>query len=115
MQFLSTAGRVVDAYLPSDRETGRPRGFAFVEFSSEAEAAAAIRLFNERELGGRTLKVNAAEARPPRTDGPRPPRPFAPPSGPGGFGGGGGNAPSRERPFKAKGSRRGLRARKRSL
>jgi len=99
--LLSAAGTIVDVYLPTDRETGRPRGFAFVQFSSETEAAAAIRLFNARELGGRRLKVNAAEARPPGTDGPHPFRSAGPPPA--------------SRPFKTKGSRRGLRARKRSL
>ncbi len=121
--FLAEAGTVVDVHLPTDRETQRPRGFAFVEFSSEAEAARAIQLFDSREMGGRRLKVNAAEARPP---GPREPRPFRPagtPGGGGGYGagGGGGGGPfgadafPRGKPFKAKGSRRGLRARKRSL
>jgi RNA recognition motif-containing protein len=130
--FLSEAGTVVDAHLPVDRETQRPRGFAFVEFASEAEAARAIQLFDGRELGGRRLKVNPAEARPPA--GPREPRPFRPTGpppasaghgGPGYAGGPGGGYPgaggygadpfSRGKPFKAKGSRRGLRARKRSL
>lgn len=98
--------------LPTDRETGRPRGFAFVEFSSEAEAAEAIRLFNERELGGRKLILNAAEDRR-RGDGPRAARPFSAPLQPTGFGDGG--RPPHGKPFKSKGSRRGLRGRKRSL
>ncbi len=112
----------MNANLPTDRETGRPRGFAFVEFASEAEAAEAIRMFNGRELGGRKLNVNAADDRPRRSDGPRPYRPSGPPAGPddfggGGFGGGGGGAgrPPQGRRFKSKGSRRGLRRRKRSL
>lgn len=131
--FLSEAGTVVDCHLPTDRETQRPRGFAFVEFSSEAEAARAIQLFDSRELGGRRLKVNAAEARPPAGPRePRAPRPFgAPPSGGrpgGGYGGGGGGGYGGAggggggfdpfpggKPIKAKGSRRNLRARKRSL
>ena len=105
--------------LPTDRETGRPRGFAFVEFMSEAEASEAIRLFNARELGGRKLTINMADDRR-RAEGPRPPRVFeGPPAESGGgypFGGGGGlrGAPH-GRPFKTKGSRRGLRGRKRSL
>jgi RNA recognition motif-containing protein len=114
-------GNVVDAYLPSDRETGRPRGFAFVTFSTEAEAEEAIRRFNGREVGGRKLVVNAAEARPPRRPDfaapprgggysapPPPPPPAFDPYGAGDRGG-------RGRPFKTKGSRRGLRGRKRSL
>jgi RNA recognition motif-containing protein len=116
-RLLSEAGNVVDAYLPSDRETGRPRGFAFVTFATEAEAAQAIQRFNGREVDGRKLVVNPAEARPPRRpDGAGPPPRMAgpPPSGDP-FGGGGGSREGRGRPFKAKGSRRGLRGRKRSL
>jgi RNA recognition motif-containing protein len=118
---------VTHVHLGTDRETGRSRGFAFVEFSNEAEAAEAIRRFDGQEIDGRKLRVNTAEDRPRSPGGPRfgpprsdrgpyagmPPRPDAPWGG-GGFGpdafpGGGG------RPFKNKGSRRGLRARKRSL
>lgn len=117
-RLLTEAGSIVDAYLPSDRETGRPRGFAFVTFGTEAEAAEAIRRFNGRDVGGRKLVVNPAEARPPRRDGFGPPRTGGPPSPSSDFfgGGGGGDArPARGRSFKTKGSRRGLRARKRSL
>ena len=107
---MSPAGSVVEVYLPADRETRRPRGFAFVQFATEAEAAEAIRLFHDHEVAGRKLTVNAAEDRPPRHDGPRPPRPMNPDrSAPRGDRPGGG------KPFKRKGSRRGLRARKRSL
>ena len=69
--FCPRPGSVVEVYLPADRETGRPRGFAFVQFGNEAEAAEAIRLFHDREVDGRKLTVNAAEDRPPRRDGPR--------------------------------------------
>jgi len=41
--------------MPADRATGKPRGFAFVEFATEAEANEAIRQFNGRDIGGRTL------------------------------------------------------------
>ncbi len=117
-------------HLGTDRETGRSRGFAFVEFSSDAEASDAIRRFDGQEVDGRKLRVNTAEDRPRRTDGTRftPPRTdrsifqvnnaSPPPDAPWGgfaadpFAGGGGGA---GRPFKNKGSRRGLRARKRSL
>ena len=107
--LLSAAGQIVDVYLPADRTTGRPRGFAFVEFSSEAEASEAIRMFNEHEMAGRKLNINAADDRR-RADGPRsygssPGPAFAPTT----YGAGGG------RPFKNKGSRRGVRGRKRSL
>jgi cold-inducible RNA-binding protein len=103
--LLSEAGSVVEVYLPADRETGRPRGFAFVQFASESEAAAAIQLFHDREVEGRRLTVNAAEDRSLRPTGPRPfdPRHAI----------GGNDRPTRS--FKRKGSRRGLRGRKRSL
>lgn len=109
-RLLSEAGRVVDVYLPADRETGRPRGFAFVEFGTEGEAAEAIRLFHDREVEGRKLTVNLAGERPapgsrgsPSSDGALRPRSF------------GADRPPRGRSFKRKGSRRGLRGRKRSL
>ncbi|MBK7875241.1 MAG: RNA-binding protein [Planctomycetes bacterium] len=73
---LSENGRVVkDLHLPSDRETGRPRGFAFAEMASEADAKAAIEALDGKQLDGRPLKVNEAQERAPR---------------PGGGGGGGG-------------------------
>jgi cold-inducible RNA-binding protein len=103
---FAEAGELVSVRIPLDRETGRSRGFAFVEFATEAAAAEAIRRFDGFELGGRRLRVNAAEDRPPS----RPREGFRPPSFPPeepGFG-----AP---RKFKAGGSRRGIRGRKRSL
>jgi RNA recognition motif-containing protein len=107
-QLLSAAGTVVDVYMPADRATGKPRGFAFVEFGSEAEAAEAIRQFNGRDVGGRTLKLNPADERPQRRPGPRT---FGPPEVVGG--------PSffavEGRLSRPKGSRRGTRGRKRSL
>jgi cold-inducible RNA-binding protein len=106
-QLLSEAGSVIEVYLPADRETGQPRGFAFVQFATEASAVEAIRLFHDREFEGRKLTVNAAEDRPGRRDGP--PR-FDP-----GRSSGDGSKGAQGRPFKRKGSRRGLRRRKRSL
>lgn len=110
--LFSEVGTIVDLFLPSDRATGKPRGFAFVEFASETEANAAIQKFDGYELNGRSLRVNPAEAR-----APRPPRfeggggggysGFSPDRQPFGGGGGGGG--------KSKGSRRNLRAKKRSL
>ncbi len=106
--LLSEAGEITDIFLPADRATGRPRGFAFVEFSKEYEANAAIAKFNDFELGGRRLKINLAEDRPQRPGGGRQFRePMAPPD-PHMFN-------SKGKPFKNKGSRRGLRRRKRSL
>jgi hypothetical protein len=76
-QLMSAAGRIMSVHLPADRETGRPRGFAFVEFSNEAEAAEAIQLFNERDLDGQSSE----SIRP--TSGRRAPRVFAGISPPG--------------------------------
>ena len=61
--LFAQAGTVQSASIMEDRETGRSRGFAFVEMSSNAEAAAAIDQFNGKELGGRVLKVNEAKPR----------------------------------------------------
>jgi len=106
-QLLSEAGSVTEVYLPADRETGQPRGFAFVQFATEANAVEAIRLFHDRELDGRKLTVNAAEDRPARRDGPLRLDP--------GRSSGDGPGAAHGKPFKRKGSRRGLRRRKRSL
>jgi RNA recognition motif-containing protein len=98
--------------LGTDRVTGRPRGFAFAQFTDAARAADAIRRFDAFELRGRRLRVNDADDKPP----PRAPRPTAATPPPFEFNtdgfGAGGDAP----PFRRNGgSRRGLRARKRSL
>lgn len=54
-------GSVTDVYVASDRETGRPRGFAFVTFSTDAESQAAATKMNGTELDGRQLTVNEAK------------------------------------------------------
>jgi cold-inducible RNA-binding protein len=69
VEAFGAAGRVVDAKVPTDRETGRPRGFAFVEFESDEAAQRAIEQLNGRDLKGRPLRVNEAENRPPRPPG----------------------------------------------
>jgi RNA recognition motif-containing protein len=56
-------GTVKRVYLPTDRETGRPRGFGFVEMSSDAEEDAAIEELDGAEWMGRSLKVNKARPR----------------------------------------------------
>ncbi len=61
--LFAQAGTVQSASVVEDRDTGRSRGFAFVEMSSNAEAAAAIDQFNGKEVGGRALKVNEAKPR----------------------------------------------------
>lgn len=78
-QAFSAYGSVVSAKVMMERDTGRSKGFGFVEMGSSQEAQAAIEGMNEQSLGGRNLVVN--EARPMT---PRPPR------GGGGYGGGGG-------------------------
>ena len=61
--MFGASGTVVSASLIEDRETGRSRGFAFVEMSSAAEAKAAITALDGKEVEGRNLKVNEAKAR----------------------------------------------------
>lgn len=61
--MFSQAGNVVSISLIKDRDTGRSRGFAFVEFSTQAEAEKAVSLFNNTPLDNRPLKVNLARPR----------------------------------------------------
>ena len=65
-QLFASYGSVLSCALPTDRETGRPRGFGFVEMD-EADAAKAIQALNGQDFQGRTLTVN--EARPRREGG----------------------------------------------
>ncbi len=62
-------GAVASARIMADKFTGQARGFGFVETSSDAEAQAAITALNGTEMGGRTLTVNEARSREPRTGG----------------------------------------------
>ncbi len=66
--LFAPAGTVTSSIIISDRETGRSKGFGFVEMSSEAEAQAAIESFNGKEVDGRTITVNEAR---PQEDRPR--------------------------------------------
>ena len=67
---LSEDGRgVKEVHIVTDRETGRPRGFAFAEMANEADAQAAIEALDGKDLDGRTLKVNEAKERQPRAGG----------------------------------------------
>jgi len=61
--LFAQTGTVESASVISDRDTGRSRGFAFVEMSTKEEGSAAIQKFNGQELGGRELKVNEAKQR----------------------------------------------------
>jgi RNA recognition motif-containing protein len=62
-QMFGESGTVQSANIIEDRETGRSRGFAFVEMSSSEEANAAIAALNGKEVDGRSLKVNEAKPR----------------------------------------------------
>jgi cold-inducible RNA-binding protein len=143
---FSQVGEVVDVHIPADRETGRPRGFAFVAFAAAESAAEAVTRFDGHELGGRPLRVSEARERQgggggggpgrgngggfrPRPSGPGPERTYR--ARPGGgpppnavasgwergsiLEGGGGDDFDGGRRNRPKGSRRGLRAKKRSL
>lgn len=79
-QAFSPYGTVSSAKVMMERDTGRSKGFGFVEMGSDAEAQAAIKGMNGQSVGGRGLVVNEA----------RPMEPRAPRSGGGGYGGGGG-------------------------
>ncbi len=67
--LFAQAGTVESVSLIEDRETGRSRGFGFVEMSTKEEGAAAIQQFNGKELGGRALNVNEAKPREDRGGG----------------------------------------------
>jgi RNA recognition motif. (a.k.a. RRM, RBD, or RNP domain) len=85
-QAFGQFGAVTSAKVMMERDTGRSKGFGFVEMASDAEAQSAINGMNGQPLGGRNVVVNEArpmEARPPRSGG-------------GGFGGGGGGYGRRE-------------------
>jgi RNA recognition motif-containing protein len=77
-ELFAQAGTVESASVVEDRDTGRSRGFGFVEMSSKEEGTAAIEQFNGKEVNGRSLTVNEAKPRENRGGG----------GGRGGFGGG---------------------------
>jgi RNA recognition motif-containing protein len=77
--FAEGGRNVVEVKIVMDRDTGRPRGFAFVEMGSDEEATAAISSLSGRDIQGRPINVSEARARAPRSGG-----------GGGGYGGGGG-------------------------
>lgn len=79
-------GQITRVHMAMDRETGRARGFAFVEMANDDDAAKAIAALDGKEVGGRNLKVNEARPRAERGAG-----------GPRGFGGGGGGDRGRGR------------------
>lgn len=82
-QLFGQHGQVASAQIINDRDTGRSKGFGFVEMSSDEEAQAAITALNGQQHGGRALTVNEARPREERSGG-------GGGGGRGGFGGGGG-------------------------
>lgn len=67
--LFSDHGEVTDVHIPSDRETGRPRGFAFVTMDSKASMEAAIEALDGQDVDGRQIKVNEARPREDRGGG----------------------------------------------
>ena len=83
-ELFGAHGEITSVNIITDRVTGRPRGFAFVEMATEEAASAAIAALNGQEVDGRALTVNEAKPRPPRSGG-------------GYRGGGGGRGGNRDR------------------
>ena len=81
-ELFSPMGEIGQIRIMTDRDTGKSRGFAFVEMAQDDDAAKAIAALNGKELGGRALTVNEARPRPERSSGG-----FRPGGGGGGFGG----------------------------
>lgn len=92
-ELFSQAGNIKEVTLITDRQTGRTKGFAFVEFATREEAEKAIEMFNNQELDGRPLTVNMARPREERA------------GGGGGYRGGGGGR-DRDRGYGGGGGRR---------
>ncbi len=84
-ELFEQYGEVAEVNVVTGRETGRSRGFAFVEMPSKEEATAAIEALDQKDSGGRTLRVNEAQPRQQDRRG----------GGGGGFGGGRGSGPRR--------------------
>lgn len=90
-EHFAAVGPLSHVFIPVDRETGRPRGFAFVEFAERVHAESAISRLHNQGFKGRPLSISEARARDDRPSGPRPggpgpgagpggpPRPFGPP------------------------------------
>lgn len=103
MELFSQHGEVISCSLPKDRETGRPRGFGFVEMSDD-DARKAIEALDGQDFGGRSLRVNEAQ--------PRERRDFGGGGGGGrggGYGGGGGGGGGGRRDDRGYGGGRGGR------
>ncbi|HVF92643.1 MAG TPA: RNA-binding protein [Blastocatellia bacterium] len=77
-EHFAPVGALSYAYIPMDKETGKPRGFAFIEFSDRAQADEAIRRFNNQPFKGRNLAINEARAKEDRPPSGAPRTGFAP-------------------------------------
>jgi RNA recognition motif-containing protein len=86
--LFASAGTVESVSVMRDMATGRARGFAFVEMATDEDAAKAISMLNDHDLGGRNLTVNEARPKPQGSRG----------GGGGGYGGGGGGGSRRSEP-----------------
>ncbi|MHB1133813.1 MAG: RNA recognition motif domain-containing protein [Chloroflexota bacterium] len=80
-RLFEQSGSVDSVYLPTDRQTGQPRGFGFVEMTNGTDAENAVRMYDGYTMGGRQIRVNTAREREERGGGG---------GGGGGYGGGGG-------------------------
>jgi RNA recognition motif-containing protein len=78
-EHFGVVGPLSSVFIPVDRETGRPRGFAFVEFADAAHGQEAVARLNSQPFKGRNLSVSEARARESRPGGPPPPRSDRPP------------------------------------
>ena len=87
--LFTEAGTVVSVDVIKDRDTGNPKGFAFITMASQADAAKAISMFNGKDVSGRSLTVNTAKPREERSGGGRS---FGNNRGGGGGGGRGSNS-----------------------
>ncbi|MEQ1757146.1 MAG: RNA-binding protein [Vicinamibacterales bacterium] len=96
---FAPVGEPSHVVMPVDRETGRPRGFAFVEFAERSVGEEVVKRFDAQPFMGRSLAVSEARAREDRPPARPPGSGYAPrPGGPGGFSGGGGGGYSSPRP-----------------
>ena len=71
LEIFSDCGTVATSKVIMDRDTGRSKGFAFIEMSTTGEAQAAIQKLNGQDLGGRAMNVSEAKPQEPRRDGGR--------------------------------------------
>lgn len=106
-EFLSAVGKPLSVRLLTDRETGRPRGFGFVEYSDPAQAEEVVRRFHQQLFNGRPLVINEARPR----DAAPPPRAPSFPQGDSGAPPVGAGRPTRQRSFGPDAPARGTRKR----